>query len=189
VDKGTYTAKLRAHLAACRTRVPLPDRAALAPLEEWQCRVLGGHLIHWLEDWGPRLLEERSILPANQPRDPEPLICFQSTLPGLIAAREILGEAPGRVLWGSPEEFEACPIQDDAYAFHVVLRSRFEAAEDAGLARAVRQRHPLTSGETYVFHVEESVLGPLFARGAKHLWKWDGTALTLLEEALAAWVS
>lgn len=149
----------------------------------------GGHLIHWLEDWGPRLLEERSGLPALQKGNPDPLICFQSTLPGLIAAQQILGEDSGPVLWGLPEEFESFPLQDEDYVFHVVLRSLFETAGDSRIDCEIRQRHPLAGADTYLFHLEESDFGPLFARGARHLWKWDGIELTLLEEALETWVS
>ena len=32
-------------------------------------------------------------------------------------------------------------------------------------------------------------MGPLFARGMEHLWKWDGKNLELLEEAWQSWVS
>ena len=32
-------------------------------------------------------------------------------------------------------------------------------------------------------------MGPLFARGGEHVWKWDGEKLELLEEAWRTWVS
>ena len=43
--------------------------------------------------------------------------------------------------------------------------------------------------EAYLFHRDESILGPLFARGAHHLWKWNGRELLLLEEAFETWAS
>jgi hypothetical protein len=50
-------------------------------------------------------------------------------------------------------------------------------------------KHPIGSNETYLFHHDESIMRPLFARGGRHLWKWDGEHLSLLEEGRSTWVS
>jgi hypothetical protein len=187
--RQVYEAELRRHLELCRGKVAVPPRELLPPEEEAQCQVLGGHLIHWLSDWGPQLLQERAVLSSLQGWDEEPLICFQSDLPGLVIAREVLGDEPGSVVWGLFSDFESLPNRDHEFMYHVELHSTFIPVSPETLDPEVRRKHPLTGSEGYLYHRDESILGPLFARGAHHLWKWNGRELTLLEEGFETWVS
>ena len=187
--RQTFEAGLRRHLEICRGRVPVPPRESLSPEGEAQCRVLGGHLIHWLSEWGPRLLQERAVLSSLGEWDKDPLICFQSDLPGLVAACEILRDEPASVVWGLSADFESSPSGDDGFKYHVELHSTLVPASPENVAPELRRRHPLSPAEAYLIHRDESILGPLFARGAHHLWKWNGDELVLLEEAFESWVS
>ena len=189
MDRQTFELGVRRHLRSCREKAPIPSRDLLGPQEEAQCRILGGHLIHWLSDRGPHLLQERAVLSSLQKWDPKPVICFHSNLPGMVAAHEILQDEPGPVLWGLSGDFESLPTKDDSFTYHVELHSLFSPIPPAAVDPEVRHRYPLADSEAYFLHRDESVLGPLFARGAHHLWKWNGQELILLEEAVDAWVS
>jgi hypothetical protein len=145
--------------------------------------------MHWLSDWGPQLLQERAVLSSLQGWDKDPLICFQSDLPGLVAAGEILGDESAAVVWGLSADFESLPTRDDEFRYHVELRSSLLPVSPEVVDPELRRKHPLSGSEAYLFHRDESILGPLFARGAHHLWKWNGRELLLLEEAFETWVS
>lgn len=187
--RETYEADLREHLQLCRKEAGIPSRDSLSSQEEAICQVLGGHLIRWLSDWGPQLLQERAFLARLQGWDEEPLICFQSDLPGLVAADEILEDKEVPVVWGLPSDFRSFPNTDADFTHHIELHSRFIPFSQQVLRQKGLQVHPPSSGEVYLVHLDESVLGPLFARGAHHLWKWTGSNLVLLEEAFETWVS
>ncbi len=190
ITRETYEQQLREHLRHCRQARPIPALEMLSPLEEAQYRILGGHLIQWLQSWGPGLLSERATLEQIFGREAtQPLICFQTSIPGLVAAQQILGEEHPRVVYGLCEEFRAFPIRDELFQYHVELISLFEPGNAAKFGGELVSRYPLREGEQYWFHYDETVLGNLFARGCRHLWKWDGKQLTLLEEAFERWLS
>ena len=187
--RQAYEADLRKHVELCRGVLAIPPRQSLPPEGEAQCQVLSGHLIRWLSEWGPQLLEERAVLSSLQGWDKDPLICFQSDLPGLVAASEILGDEPAPVVWGLSSDFASLPTRDDEFRYHVELRSTFTPVSPEVVATVLRQKHPLSSSEAYFLHRDENILGPLFAREAHHIWKWNGRELMLLEEAFEKGVS
>lgn len=187
--RSRYEAAVRSHLSCCREAAPIPPRESLSLEEEAQCRVLGGHLIQWLSEWGPQFLQERAVLSSLRGLDRGPLVCIHSDWPGLVAASEIIGDRDVPVVWGLPSDFESWQIEDSGFEHHVVLRSLFLRVEPESLGADVRREYPLTESEIYLIHVDESILGPLFARGARHLWKWDGHELSLLKEAFQTWIS
>jgi len=159
---------------------------------ESQCRILGGHLLRWLRDWGPALLSERKFVNYDGAMENDPFILFLTDTPGLVAAQEILGEDRDRlILYMRHGEFEEFSTGDPDHQFrwHVILESRFVVFEDeAETARAMR-RHALRDGECFWVHRDVSTLGPAFARGGHHLWLWNGSEPQLLEEGLSTWVS
>ena len=61
-ESAAYLAALRRHLDNCREKNPPPQRSALSPLEEWQCRIIGGRIIAWLKKEGPSHWAERAFL-------------------------------------------------------------------------------------------------------------------------------
>jgi hypothetical protein len=189
MNRQAYERTLRAHLAQRRQRMPIVPREHLDPLGECRCQVLGGHLIHWLQEQGPKLLRERAAFANLGGRQRDPLVCYISEMPGLVAAQEILGPNRGPVVWGCPEDFAGLPIADSTLAYHVELRSMFVDVDVKAESKDVVTKHPIGPNETYLVHHDESILGPLFARGGRHLWKWDGDRLSLLEEGWSTWVS
>lgn len=196
MTRESYEQDLREHLRECRRARPIPLREELSALDEAQCRILGGHLIRWLRDWGPRLLQERAALGAAfGPHAANPLICFHTSVPGYVAAREILGEEHERVAIGLREDFAEFSYRDERFVFHVELISfftqglAFMEAESSRTRRILAEQYPLREGEEYWYHHDESVMGPLFARSGLHLWKWNGQEMALLEEAFRTWVS
>ena len=189
MNRQTYERTLRAHLTRCRQRTPIVPREHLDRLGECQCQTLGGHLIHWLQEWGPKLLQERAVYAHLVGRERDPLVCYISEMPGLVAAQEILGPNRGPVVWGCPEDFASFPTADTELTYHVELRSMFVDVDVKTESKDMVTKHPIGSNEAYLFHHDESIMAPLFARGGRHLWKWDGEHLSLLEEGWSTWVS
>lgn len=186
-----WQAALLQHFENAYCLDPLPPREQLSPAQECQCRILGGALIEWLQRHGPCLLREREFLKSPMKLESEPIIVILSDLPGLVAAREILDPKPKFTLFFSRPIFEAFLVDhpDETFRWHVAFANLFlESLTDEDLSRAV-QRYPLQPSEQYWLHRESSTLGINFGRGGDHLWKWDGSDTTLLEEGFNEWVS
>ena len=146
---------------------------------------MGLDLIDWNNNRANGLLSERALLLYNK----DPAIFFISTMPGLGASQEVLGDKNGPFVWGVPEDFDSFEERDEEFIFHVEYRSLFKEPESDADVKELTKSHPLEPGERYFIHTVESVMGPLFARGGEHLWKWNGQELELLEEAWQTWVS
>jgi hypothetical protein len=188
---GEWAAQLREHAAACRTTVPLPDRDTLTAAQEWHCRIVGGTILTWLRQVGPRFLQERAVICTLQDIDRDPTIVFTSDLPGLVAAREIVGPDHERVIYLLEDEFAAAParVADPQYKWHVHFWSFFRSEIDPDFAAEARARHPIPEGCIYWQHSEGTMWAVNAGRGADHLWRWDGHKPELLEEAMSQWVS
>jgi hypothetical protein len=184
-DGTTYEKVVRDHLARRRQAVPIVPRDALSPLAEQQNRILGLDLIEWNNNIADGLLSERTLLLRHK----DPVIFFISTMPGLLASQEIIDDEKSPFVWGLPEDFDSFEERDEDFIFHVEYRSLFKELESDADVKELTKSHPLEPGERYLIHTVESVMGPLFARGGEHLWKWDGKKLELLEEAWRTWVS
>lgn len=186
-----WQAALQQHAAQEYQARPLPARAELSALEENQCRILGGTLISWLQRHSHPLLAERDVLKTMIDVEADPVIVVISDTPGLIAAQEILARAPFPIFFLPQASFDAFLAQhpDKTFRWHVVFTSFFYQAADAETQQQMNARAALQPGEAFWLHREVSSLAPLFARGGDHLWKWDGQAMALIEEAFAAWVS
>lgn len=77
---------------------------------------------------------------------------------------------------------------DENYKWHVRFINEIGPAKGEIAARAVKE-YPLKHGEEHWIHDEASIMGPLFGHGAQHLVKWDGTNVTILQEAFGQWIS
>ena len=168
---------------------PLAARDTLSLAEEMQCRIIGGSLIGWLQKYGPRFIQERSVLAKLKGWERDPFIVFTSEQPGLIAANEILDGKSFQIAFLYPAEFtRVTKIRPDAdYQWHVHTWSYFTTLDADTLQRAAK--YPLAPGETYWLHKEGTMCGQLFGRGGDHLWKWNGKEPELLEECFNQWVS
>jgi hypothetical protein len=181
--------ELRDDMREFRRSHPLVAREALSLEEEMKCRIIGGSLIRWLEEYGPRLMQERSVLAKLKGWESDPFIVFTSEQPGLIAANEILDRKSSQIAFLYPAEFtRVTKIRPDAeYQWHVHTWSYFTTLDADTLQRAAK--YPLAPGETYWLHKEGTMCGQLFGRGGDHLWKWNGKKPELLEECFNQWVS
>ena len=74
-------------IADSREGRSIVDREKLTVEQEMQCRIIGGGLISWLQEYGPRLMQERAVLAKLQGWVEDPFIVFTSELPGLVVAR------------------------------------------------------------------------------------------------------
>jgi len=183
--------ELRRFAAARRAARPLPERDALTPAQERQCRIVGGALLAWLQDHGPRFLQERATMAALLEVEPDPAIVFTSDLPGLVAAQEILGSEHELVTFLLEEEFADAEVRtaDPGYIRHVHVWSRFLPELETKFAALARSKHPIRPGDRYWQHAEGTMWAPNAGRGVDHLWRWDGSEPELLEEALTHWVA
>ena len=182
--------ELRRFIDEQRTKSPLPARESLTPKDECMCQLLGGHLISWAERFSPPLLQERAVLWSLKDWETDPYFVILTDIPGLVAAREILGDSD-QAWYLRPEEFtlfgQRHPDRD--FNYHIELESVIDANCDTDTRQQVVRKYPLQPGEEYLFHTDITTLGPLFARGGQHLLKWTGTHINLLEEGFEGWVS
>ncbi|MEI7946241.1 MAG: hypothetical protein WCJ02_06070 [bacterium] len=181
--------ELRDNVWEFRRSHPLAPRDTLSLADEMQCRIIGGSLIRWLREYGPRLLQQRSVLAKLKGWESDPFVVFTSEQPGLIAAGEILGVKASEIISLYPDEFTKCSKSrpDADYQWHVHTWSYFTTLDADSLQRAAK--YPLAPGETYWLHKEGTMCGSLFGRGGDHLWKWNGEKPELLEECFNQWVS
>jgi hypothetical protein len=188
---GDWATQLRDHAAACRAAAPLPDRDALTAAQEWRCRIVGGALLTWLRQHGPRFLQERAVVCELLGLDRDPAVVFTSDVPGLVAAREVVGPDHERVVYLLDDEFAAAPARaaDPGYKHHVHFWSFFRPEVEAGFAAEARARHPIPADCSYWQHSEGTMWAVTAGRGADHLWRWDGHTPELLEEAMSRWVA
>ena len=172
-----------------RTKRPIPSRDDISELEERQCRIIGGSFISWLENDGPQLILERKALSKIRPWGEDPFIVFTSSVPGLAAAREILGTESETIAYLFTEEFEewlaTWPDADNQW--HIHTWSYFTPVDKESDDRFLE--HPVSDDESLWLHTLGTRCGELFERGCNHLWKWDGTELLLLQAKVDEWVS
>lgn len=187
-----WSDELTRYLREVRARDPIPARSALSLAQEFQCRILGGHLIQWLQQWGPRLIAERNALAMTRGATDEPAIVFVTDTPGLVAAAEILGDGSEKIVFCRPAELEVFPgyKQDETFSVHCELHSYFEGpgTAEADWQRA-RNDHPPGPDEVLWLHHDCSMMGPRFARGTHHVWFWNGSEARLVQENWETWIS
>lgn len=180
---------LRAHSAAARKRDPLPKAAKFTEIEFACYRLQGGTLLAWLEHFAPKLLQEREMFSHLDGTEREPYIVVLSDTTGLAAATEIVGKAK-QIVFLKSAEFDAFTDNepDEKHKWHIQFVNEIALASKEDAARA-KKKYRLKRGEEFWIHHEESVMGALFIRGAKHLLKWDGSNLSVVEEGFGVWIS
>ncbi len=187
IDVSKWTAKLRDYAEKCRAAAPLPDLDSLTEGQEWHCRIVGSTLLAWLREHGPRFLQERAVMCKLLDIDRDPAIVFTSDVPGLVAAREIVGPDHDRVVYLRVDEFDAVPARmaDPEYKGHVHFWSFFRPEIEPGFEAEARAKYPIPAGCSYWQHTEGTLWAARAGRAADHLWRWDGHKPELLEEAMS----
>lgn len=184
--KDDWGEALREHVRARRERSPIPERHTLSPEEEWQCRVIGGEFLQWNRMGLEHIHDQRHAL-GWLDFDPEPLIVITTSMPGLVAMREIVPEPPPDLFYLLHEEFQAWEGQQpmDSLAFHIHHWSFFEPADREVVFRA-RSSHPEAPASSLRVHETGTLWGKNCGSTGQHLWRWQDERLVLLEEAFSS---
>ncbi|WP_397385658.1 hypothetical protein [Prosthecobacter sp.] len=189
-SKAEWATGLQEHLSVRQKDEPIPERENLTPMQEQQCRILGGHLIRWLQQWGPALIQERNFFADLNKWDKQPVIVILTDVPGLVAASEILGPPNDSLIYGKRQHVREylTTTPDAEFTFHCELASYFEELDEAK-ATTLRERFNLDDQTLLASHFDCSIMGPLFARGGRHLWSFQEETPSLVEEGYESWVS
>jgi len=172
------------------SRMPLPKRESFSLVEEWRCRIIGGAFINWLKTIGPQFWQERQVLSNALGVEPEPCIVFTSNIPGLVAAREIIGSSNDRIIYLSDGDYEEWIAQnpDEPFNWHIHVWSRFCDPIEKNFLKSAQATFPIDAGNSYWQHSEGTLWAPQAGRGVDHLWLWNEKEPELLEEAFQSCV-
>jgi len=120
MKKDDWGEALRDYVQTQRQRNPIPDRDTLSPEEEWHCRVIGGEFLQWDQRGLDQIMQQRYVLKAVG-FDPEPLIVITTSMPGLVAMKEIAPEPPPDLVYLLHEEFQTWESQHPVHSmtFHI----------------------------------------------------------------------
>lgn len=186
-----WASHFRQYEADRRKAIPLARREKLTLIEESRCQIIGGSFLQWLQELGPRFLEERAIMSKLLNVDTHPFVVFTSDMPGLVAANELVGADSEQVGFLLKEEFDNFQLQisDPTYRWHIHVWSYFHTRIEDAMEAEARMKYPLPNGCEYWVHSEGTMWAENAGRGGEHLWKWDGREATLLEEAISSWVT
>jgi hypothetical protein len=187
-----WQAKIKAYFHEVYAAKVLPSRELMTKAENCQRQIIGSTIHAWLTDYGPKLLAERELIRGPfDAWDSEPVIVITSTVPGLVAACDMLSSDPTRVFYLTNEAFKVFHEQhpDPEFQWHVTYESRISEVPNSGPGSKSWGEHPLAAHECYWVHTEAYMLGPLFGQGWEHLWKWDGEKPVLLQQRMNNWVS
>ncbi|RYX86811.1 hypothetical protein EON83_01120 [bacterium] len=182
MNKQTWAENLKAYIRQQRASQPLPDRESLTPEEEMQCRLVGGELMGWCEQSLNGILQTRHALQIME-FDTEPLVVLTSTLPGIVAAEEIFGDANEHLFFLLETEFQAWQGYgaDESYQWHIHHWSYFESPSAELLQRA-EENFPNLPTQEFRVHTLGDLWGPNCGFESKHLWNWNGNDMDLLEQ-------
>ena len=177
--------RLHAYCQETVFKMPLSERESFSLVDEWRCRLIGGAFINWLENIGPQFLQERQVLFNALGVEPDSFIVFTSDVPGLVAAREIIGSGNDRLLYLSDKDYEEWIAQnpDEPFKWHIHVWSSFCDPIEKGFLKAAQAAFPITAGNSYWQHSEGTLWAPQAGRGVDHLWSWNEKEPELLEEA------
>lgn len=183
MHKQEWLAALKAFVQKRSENNPISPRSTLSEEEEWHCRIIGGEWINWYQRHLRTILQERMVLRVQQ-FDPEPLIVFTTTMPGLVAAQQIMQEPPENLVYLLHSEFVAWEQHNpvDSFTFHIHHWSYFQPISQQLLAQA-SARYPDLDPQAFRIHASGDLWGERCGVGGEHLWRWNGERMELLEEA------
>lgn len=184
MNKQEWSSALKSFVHEQRQHNPIPDRDSLSEEEEWHCQFLGGAFINWYNQRLDNILAERDVLSQLNEFDPEPLVLFTTTMPGLVAAQEIMPDPPETFFPLLHAEFEKWQERHtvDSFTFHIHHWSHFDAPDKKLLSR-VTETYPAVSVDEIRIHFSGDRWGDLCGVFGEHLWRWNGQEFELLEEA------
>ncbi len=185
MNKKEWFAALKSFKQARCQYNTIPHRSSLSDEKEWHCRIIGGEFIGWYQHHLRGILAERLALRVRQ-FDPSPLIVFTTTIPGLIAAQEIMQEPPENLVYLLQSDFEKWEKQNlvDEFTFHIHHWSYFRPLNQDELTQASKMYSEVNPEELRI-HASGDLWGELCGVGCEHLWRWNGQKMELLEEAFS----
>ncbi|MEI6429559.1 MAG: hypothetical protein WCO45_14435 [Pseudanabaena sp. ELA607] len=188
MHKSQWLAKLTAFSNELYQNQPIPERITLTPEEESQCRMIGGDFISWQQNNLSHILMERHALRIKR-FDPEPIIVFTSTTPGLVAAKQIINHVQddlNHIIYLPHDDFKQWeqnnPIEE--MTFHIHQWSYFQGMSSDLMAMAA-ERHGAIAPRDLRVHITGELWGERCGMEQAHLWFWDGQELELLEESFS----
>ena len=123
---------------------PIPQPETLSRPEKVQCRIIGEALIDRLKREAPELLQQGTVLrPAMGTTSKLPWVkLFITSIPGLVAAKEMLGEERQGIVYLLADEFAEWPGPVDEFGFPFGVFGEFSSFVDTDLIRKVcLQKH------------------------------------------------
>jgi hypothetical protein len=185
MNKSQWQAKLKAFSQELYRSQLLPPRDTLAPEAEWQCRIIGGDLIGWQQYALPHIMNERNALRIGN-FDPHPVQVFTSTIPGLVAACEILnhiGESAPDIIYLPHDSFMTwCREHSLSRSAYIHQWSYFQPPSDDALAKA-SEKYETIPPQEFRLHTSGDLWGENCGTEQSHLWRWNGQEMELIEEA------
>jgi hypothetical protein len=185
MNKQEWIVALKSFQQTQRQLNPIPDRDSLSDEEEWHCRIIGGEFTSWFKHQLRKIVGQRTALRVMS-FDPQPLIVFTTTIPGLVAAREIIPGPSENFFYLLHTEFQEWgkdhPV--DKFTFHIHHWSYFRQIDQELLLRA-HTAYPEVNAEEYRIHSSGDLWGVRCGAEGDHLWRWNGQEMELLEEAFS----
>jgi hypothetical protein len=185
MNKQNWSVSLKSFTQAQREQTPIPLRNSLSEEEEWQCRIIGGDFLGWCQHHFRDILQQRMALRIGD-FDPNPIIVFTTTMPGLVAAQEIMPEPSENLVYLLHSEFkkwEKKHLVAD-FKFHIHHWSYFRPIDQEILTRA-QEVFPEVKAAEYRIHTSGELWGKHCGVEDEHLWRWNGQQLELLEESFS----
>jgi hypothetical protein len=185
MNKHDWSSSLKEFIQTQRQHIPIPSRDGLSEEEEWHCRIIGGEFMGWYERHLRDILGQRVALRVMK-FDPDPLIVFTTTMPGLVAAQEIMPEPSENIVYLLQDEFKAWENEHPVhvFTFHIHHWSCVQQIDQELLPQA-QADYPEVSKEEYRIHVTGDLWGEQCGTEGVHLWRWDGQKMELLQEAFS----
>ncbi|TXD38910.1 hypothetical protein FRC98_00470 [Lujinxingia vulgaris] len=186
-DARTWREALDRFIDAQRP-APLPDKDALDPRQNAQRRVTGGVLLQFFDFLEKTASEELYPQLAEHPL-PERVFVFVTDEAGYCAATELMDLSTPQATCVLKEEWREAiedPVfeDDETYIHHYQFWSVWH--RNIPETWDVPELEP---GTEYWLHEEGFALADGAGRGAQHLWRWNGTELSLVEETMTSWTS
>lgn len=185
MNKHEWSTTLKSFVRVQREAAPIADRDTLTDEEEGHCRIIGGDFLNWQQRGLRGILEHRAVLSVRA-FDPEPLVVFTTTMPGLVAAQEIMPSPSDNLVYLLHDEFMAWEKRNpaDTFTFHVHHWSYFKRPDSVLLARA-QDAYPDMKTAEFRVHSSGDLWGERCGVAVENLWRWSGDDMELLEEAFS----
>jgi hypothetical protein len=119
--------------------------------------------------------------------DREPILVFTTSIPGLVAAQEIIKAPIEDLVYLLHHEFEQWEIQHpvDEFSFHIHHWSYFQSTIDRELLALAQVRYPQIDRAEFRIHSSGDLWGEGSGVGEHHLWRWNSKEMQLIEESFS----